>query len=152
MKGSGNQIDYGLRVYDSRLGKFLSIDPLASKFPFYTPYQYAGNSPIKFVDLDGAETHEDVSKYWSGQPVIKMTDAKNVTGYNAAGIPRAANWFFRQQLAAKPEMFSEANKLLIKSGINPIADKTWIKFNPSHADYTNQTLWHHHICPSNVSL
>jgi hypothetical protein len=31
------------------------VDPLAGKFPFYTPYQYAGNDPINFIDLDGKE-------------------------------------------------------------------------------------------------
>jgi len=47
--------DYGMRIYDYRLGRFLSVDPLTSKYPFYSPYQFAGNSPIKFIDLDGAE-------------------------------------------------------------------------------------------------
>ena len=35
--------------------RFLSVDPLARQFPFYTPYQYAGNTPIQAIDLDGAE-------------------------------------------------------------------------------------------------
>jgi RHS repeat-associated protein len=47
--------DYGMRIYDTRLGKFLSVDPLASKFAFYTPYQFAGNKPIWALDLDGLE-------------------------------------------------------------------------------------------------
>lgn len=55
VKGEGNQIDYGKRVYDPRLGRFLSTDPLTSQFPYYTPYQYAGNKPIWATDLDGAE-------------------------------------------------------------------------------------------------
>jgi hypothetical protein len=33
----------------------VSCDPLAEKYPFYTPYQYAGNQPINFIDLDGME-------------------------------------------------------------------------------------------------
>jgi len=33
----------------------VSVDPLAAKYPHYTPYQYAGNKPINFVDLDGLE-------------------------------------------------------------------------------------------------
>jgi len=145
VKGEGNQQDYGMRIYDSRLGKFLSVDPLMGKFPFYSPYHYAGNSPIKFIDLDGGEPDEDISRFWSGQTKINMTNAKNITGYNAAGVPRAANWFFRQLLANKPEMFSESNKILINAGSNPTVNSQWIKYNPTHAGYENQTLWHHHI-------
>jgi len=55
VKGEGNQQDYGMRIYDPRLGRFLSVDPLTSSYPFYTPYQFAGNVPIKFIDLDGLE-------------------------------------------------------------------------------------------------
>jgi RHS repeat-associated protein len=55
VKGAGNQQDYGMRIYDPRVGKFLSVDPLTREYPWYTPYQFAGNMPIKFVDLDGAE-------------------------------------------------------------------------------------------------
>jgi len=55
VKGEGNQQDYGMRIYDPRLGKFLSVDPLRKKYPFYSPYQFAGNTPIWASDLDGAE-------------------------------------------------------------------------------------------------
>src|SRR5215218_8453250 len=37
IKGEGNQQDYGMRIYDPRLGKFLSVDPLGKKYPWYTP-------------------------------------------------------------------------------------------------------------------
>ncbi len=47
--------DYGLREYDVRLGRFFSIDPLTKQYPFYSPYQFAGNSPISNIDLDGGE-------------------------------------------------------------------------------------------------
>ncbi|MBS0646370.1 MAG: RHS repeat-associated core domain-containing protein, partial [Verrucomicrobia bacterium] len=55
IKGDGNSIDYGERTYDPRLGRFLSTDPLSRSFPWYTPYQYAGNNPILFIDIDGLE-------------------------------------------------------------------------------------------------
>lgn len=55
VKGEGNQQDYGMRIYDPRLGRFLSVDPIARDYPWYTPYQFAGNMPIKFIDLDGLE-------------------------------------------------------------------------------------------------
>lgn len=55
VKGAGNEIDYGMRVYDPRVGRFLSVDPLQKKYPWYTPYQFSGNTPIQAVDLDGRE-------------------------------------------------------------------------------------------------
>jgi RHS repeat-associated protein len=55
IKGDGVQYDYGFRIYDSRIAKFLSVDPLQKKYPELTPYQFASNSPIQGVDLDGRE-------------------------------------------------------------------------------------------------
>jgi RHS repeat-associated protein len=54
-KGSNNQIDYGARIYDPRVGRFLSVDPLTDKFHKLSPYQYTSNSPISGTDLDGKE-------------------------------------------------------------------------------------------------
>jgi len=47
--------DYGFRIYNPALGRFLSVDPLSNQYPFYTPYQFAGNTPIMAIDLDGLE-------------------------------------------------------------------------------------------------
>ncbi len=55
VKGEGNQQDYGMRIYDPRLGRFLSVDPLFQTYPWYTPFQFASNSPMANVDLDGLE-------------------------------------------------------------------------------------------------
>jgi len=63
VKGDGNQQDYGMRVYDPRVGKFLSVDPLTNKFPWYTPYQFSGNNPINYIDLDGAEPKKKEPNY-----------------------------------------------------------------------------------------
>jgi len=49
---SGAQ-DFGNRFYDARIAKFLSIDRYASKFPFYSPYLFAGNTPIRAIDIKG---------------------------------------------------------------------------------------------------
>ena len=47
--------DYGLRIYDARLARFLSVDPNGSGYPYYSSYQFAGNTPIQANDLDGGE-------------------------------------------------------------------------------------------------
>lgn len=54
-KGSGNSYDYGFRIYDPRICKFLSVDPLTDKYPELTPYQFASNTPIEAIDIDGLE-------------------------------------------------------------------------------------------------
>jgi RHS repeat-associated protein len=47
--------DYGMRLYNPALCRFLSVDPLTPKYPWYTPYQFAGNMCIIASDLDGTE-------------------------------------------------------------------------------------------------
>jgi RHS repeat-associated protein len=47
--------DYGFRIYNPGIARFLSIDPLTKSYPELTPYQFASNTPIQAVDLDGLE-------------------------------------------------------------------------------------------------
>jgi RHS repeat-associated protein len=80
VKGEGNQQDYGMRMYDGRIGKFLSVDPLTSDYPWYSPYHFAGNSPIVAIDLDGSEPdtkswRESQSRYYNR---IKLSNAFTV--------------------------------------------------------------------------
>lgn len=44
-----------MRIYDTRLARFLSIDPIFRKYPELSPYQFASNRPIEGVDQDGLE-------------------------------------------------------------------------------------------------
>ncbi len=53
--------DYGMRIYDNRLGKFLSVDPITKKYPELTPYQFSSNTPIQAVDLDGLEKFDIIT-------------------------------------------------------------------------------------------
>lgn len=53
--GVGTSYSFEYRIHDARVGRFLSIDPLAAKYPFYTPYQFAGNTPLIGPDVEGLE-------------------------------------------------------------------------------------------------
>jgi len=74
----GNQYDYGFRIYNPKIGKFLSVDPLTQSYPWYTPYQFAGNMPINSIDLDGLESK--VVIHWvdkvQGDGALKITKTK----------------------------------------------------------------------------
>lgn len=47
--------DYGMRIYNKAYGRFLSVDPLAPEYAFNSPYAFAENKVITFIDLDGQE-------------------------------------------------------------------------------------------------
>jgi RHS repeat-associated protein len=82
VKGDGNQYDYGFRIYDPRLVRFLSVDPLIKKYPTLTPYQFASNSPISGIDLDGREYlpfNEVRIEVVQGDVHLKMSNMHNVT-------------------------------------------------------------------------
>jgi RHS repeat-associated protein len=78
--GQGTQ-DYGMRIYNPSLGRFLSVDPLSSKFAYFTPYQYAGNKPIQCIDLDGAEDLDYRLKD-NGKSISLGFETSRWTGYH----------------------------------------------------------------------
>lgn len=53
VKGSANSLDFGARIHDPRIGRFLSLDPSMDEFPFMSPYCFAGNNPIAYIDVNG---------------------------------------------------------------------------------------------------
>ncbi|BDD05643.1 RHS repeat-associated core domain-containing protein [Aureibacter tunicatorum] len=54
--GSQTNYDYGFRIYNPVIAKFLSVDPLTADYPWFSPYHFAGNTPIMAIDIDGLET------------------------------------------------------------------------------------------------
>src|SRR5262245_5936760 len=77
--GQGNEYDYGFRIYNPRIGRFLSVDPLTQKYPTLTPYQFASNSPISGIDRDGLEF------FGAGWLIDKLSD-----GFSKLGMKRTA--------------------------------------------------------------
>ncbi len=87
---SGDSYDFGARIYDARLGRFLSQDKFANKYPELTPYNYVGNNPIAAIDIGGdsiyvlssdgklynvsTETGRDLAKQYGGDVLMRTVD------------------------------------------------------------------------------
>ena len=80
VKGEGNSLDFGERIYDSRLGRFLSLDPLMKKFPNMSPYIFSVDNPIIFIDIKGEHgvIYIQVMLDKKGNPAIDKKTANTI--------------------------------------------------------------------------
>ena len=67
-----------MRMYNTRLGRFFNVDPLTKQYPELTPYQFAGNTPISAIDLDGLEPKVTVSDKSTGYTKIYVYGIQNI--------------------------------------------------------------------------
>ena len=82
---TGSHLDFGARIYDSRLGRWMSIDPLAAKFPSVSSYNFVKNCPIRLIDADGRDIY--IINKPSEKSEIKMTNHKQIIQWMySAGI------------------------------------------------------------------
>ena len=58
---------FGSRYYSSDLSIWLSVDPMADKYPSLSPYTYCANNPVKLVDPNGEDWIIDGIRYLPGQ-------------------------------------------------------------------------------------
>ena len=70
---------FGARYYDSRIGRWLSVDPLSGLHPDYTPFAYVYNNPMLLVDPDGKD---------SIQLKMAVDDAKDYVKHNPNRDPK----------------------------------------------------------------
>jgi RHS repeat-associated protein len=80
--GGGNSYSFEYRVHDARLGRFLSVDPLAKSYPWNSTYAFAENRVIDGVDLEGLEKNAVIRWYdndkWVGSTMIEVPNDKKV--------------------------------------------------------------------------
>ena len=76
--GNSVHYDYGFRIYDPSIAKFLSVDPLAKDFPWNSPYAFAENRVIQGIDLEGAEFELRIFSPKISVQLAKAIEAGNI--------------------------------------------------------------------------
>ncbi|PHR44297.1 MAG: hypothetical protein COA32_14890 [Fluviicola sp.] len=84
VKGEGNSINYKYRMHDPRIGRFFAVDPLAAKFPAWSPYVAFADNPIIYIDPDGRAPQDFVQKedgtiYWDNNANDQATTKEGET-------------------------------------------------------------------------
>ena len=77
IKGNGKSYDFGARIYDPRICRFLSIDTKFKVYPWQSTYAFIRSNPIFFMDING-----------EGDPLVDMKVRTN-KGSNLFGKVRA---------------------------------------------------------------
>jgi len=86
--------DYGGRWYDPAVGGWSSVDPLAEKYPWCSPYVYCNNNPVKYIDPTGLawrstnnqNTGEQTGYEWVPEDQSYNKDGSLKTGLYAQAI------------------------------------------------------------------
>ena len=82
IKGEGNSLNYTFRMHDPRVGRFLSLDPLAPQYPHNSPFAFAENRVIDGIELEGLEfLNKDDAMVESrfGGTFIKVENVQHLT-------------------------------------------------------------------------
>ena len=155
VKGSGNQQDYGMRIYDPRTGKFLSVDPLTKEYPELTPYQFASDNPIENIDLDGLEgtpAGKDYSGFirnatdaeWDYNPTfaaLKDASAFFLNGFTPLGAIDDAHETFTNPSSTPSEK--------VTATVNVALSSVMIKGKPGEPVKVNSTKLKITVAPEN---
>ena len=76
-------LNFSYRMFDARIGRFFAVDPLYSGYPHYSPYLFAGNKPILFIDYLGLSEGK-INWYVVGKGTVGLISGVSGT---VVGIP-----------------------------------------------------------------
>jgi RHS repeat-associated protein len=119
VKGEGNQQDYGMRIYDPRLMRFLSVDPISNDYPELTPYQFASNRPIDGIDQDGLEYAK--ANMHSDATIVRHNSDPHIAQEQIIAAPQRRNAVIAQDVQRK--INTQARSVLTKYKEPDVAQK-----------------------------
>ncbi|MFY0256530.1 RHS repeat-associated core domain-containing protein, partial [Chitinophaga sp. 30R24] len=136
VKGEGNQQDYGMRIYDPRVGKFLGVDPMGSERVSWTPYNAMRNNPVNNIDptggLDEWVETKDGQTLWDD----KVTDQKSATQrYGEGATYRGPGYSYTSKSGESVTLGS--NRSFTVNGTSKTAVNSTNPYDPGTFTYWN---------------
>ena len=116
LKGEGNSLNYSFRMHDPRVGRFLSLDPLAPQYPHNSPYVFAENRVIDGIELEGLEFLDaDQATIFANWGSLSI-NIKNISAFGAKEL-------------AKP-LYNKINGKFLGLSYNTLIDEYNINYIP----------------------